>query len=764
MLLSHVKRLCIISASLIVATPLSAAPTVTSVPVTLPTKLQQEVPSCAHSCIRSSLSERFPVACTARGDIECLCSRYGIGGESLGEVTLGCVYASCGNINTAASAYNICLGQKDAVLPTKTALTIVPSSSSSSSSVPSMTSRSSTRSTTSVSRVSITSITRTTLQSIVSSSQSIFVDSISVPATATSTASSTPTPVVAPAANDDRPRMTPAQIAGLSVAAVAAFIIAIGLMALSVFLRRRKERKSVYVNEKNQTRRRERSARFSHYVPVEETPEPLSRSLPPPLPAASRDGPRYPRLVTPSPYSTLGASSLGSGSGRTVMRPGVGTSASVASVPMSQIGLAISAELEGCPAPARPSNHPRQKVTAEHFRPISTRTEATVFEEDDETAARRRSSKLLPTPPVPIMPIRSLQPSRIPSKTPTISTTSSSHTVRRSELFIDIPVRHERPQPKRVVATVPPTSSLPPRRPVPQLQIPSSTSQATSSSTITPASAADIPDYYFTSHSPLARDPTARHESVTPVNKPRVAHAKVRRSPSTTFDSRTVSGTSTRPTFRDSVSSQTSFETADPNDPTPEDDSDERQLTDDSKLSPVAESPIHQLRYPKVPRASNQLVPRSPKTVNLHKSYEEGKPLVQLLPEPPSLLVKRRGEREALQLENKLVLKDPFVTPTRREMRSHRRNLSGHSWEYTPVSGIERSSGNNSPLVNEMDVIRPLSIVKKTDGALRQSREGEEMAGLKSPVWIPHLTPTRKGEDLFISVGWGDNLGGKRKN
>ena len=32
----------------------------------------------------------------------------------------------------------------------------------------------------------------------------------------------------------------------------------------------------------------------------------------------------------------------------------------------------------------------------------------------DELAARRRSSKLLPTPPIPVKPIRSLQPSRLP--------------------------------------------------------------------------------------------------------------------------------------------------------------------------------------------------------------------------------------------------------------------------------------------------------------------------------------------------------------
>ncbi|KAF2627400.1 hypothetical protein BU25DRAFT_63062 [Macroventuria anomochaeta] len=763
MLFSHVKRLCIISAPLIAAAPHNAAPTVTSVSSALPTELQQDVPSCAHSCIRTSLSERFPVACTAQGDIECLCSRYSIIGESLGEVALGCVYASCGSIDAAASAYNVCLGQKNAVLPTKTALTVVPSGTSST------TSRSSTPSTTSTSRATITSIIRTTLQTQVSSSQSVFVDSISLPASATSIPSSTPTSIAAPAATDDRPKMSPAQIAGLSVAAVAAFIIAIGLMALSVFLRRRKERKSMYMNEKDEGRRRQQSARFSHYIPVDDAPAPPAPStrfpIGPPPPAASRDGPAptYPRLVTPSPFSTLGVSTLGSG--RTVVRPGVGTSAKAASVPMSQIGLAISAELGGCPASAKSANHPRQKVTEDHFRPVSTRTENTVFEED-EIAARRRSSKLLPTPPVPIMPIRSLQPSRLPSKAPTTSTTSSSRTVRRSELFLDIPVRHERPQPKRIVAAgLSSTGSPAPKRPAPKLRIPPSSSQqtsTTSTSTITPASAADIPDYYFSSAPPPERDTTPRQDSDTlPVSKTRKAH----RSPSTT-GSRTISKTSTRPTFRDSVSSQTSFETADPNDPTPEDDSSDKQLSDDNKLSPVAESPIHTLRYPKVPRASNQLVPRSPKTAqgSTRRSREEEHSYVRPLPEPSSLLIKRRGEREAVQLEQKLVLKDPFTTPTRREMRAyqtqHKRILSGNSWEHTPASKVERHSYSNSPLVNEEDVVRPLSIVKKTD-VKRESGQGGEMIGLKSPVWIPHLTPTRKGDDLFISVGWGDNLRGR---
>ncbi|KAF2997161.1 hypothetical protein E8E13_005576 [Curvularia kusanoi] len=546
--------------------------------------------------------------------------------------------------------------------------------------------------------------------------------------------------------------MSPAQIAGLTVAAVAAFIIAIGLMALSVFLRRRKERKGTYGSEKDEDQRRQQSRRFSHYVSVEDTPtRPTHLSIGPPPPVVSHDSPRYPRLVTPSPFSTMA-------SGRTVVRPGVGTSTSAASVPMSQIGLAISAELEGCPAPAKSTTHSRPKVTEDHFRPVSTRTEATVFEED-EIATRRRSSKLLPTPPVPVMPIRSLQPSRLPSVVPTTSSSSSSRTARGSELFINIPVRHERPLPKRIVPTGLSTTGSPaPKRSAPHLQIPSISSRKTSStttSTVTPASAVDIPDYYFSSAS-SSRNITPRQDSGTiPVVKTR----KAQRFPSSTTGSRTVSKTSTRPTFRDSISSQTSFETADPNDPTPEDDSENKQLSDDNKLSPVAESPIHGLKYPKVPRASNQLVPRSPMG-STRRSREEGKFYVRALPSPSSLLVKRRGEREAVQLEQQLVLKDPFTTPTRRELRAHQhqhmRNGSANSWEHTPTSKVEQRSYNNSPLANTDIVVRPLSIVKKTD-VQKQSVHGGDSTGLKSPAWVPHLTPTRKGDDLFISVGWGNN-------
>jgi hypothetical protein len=68
------------------------------------------------------------------------------------------------------------------------------------------------------------------------------------------------------------------------------------------------------------------------------------------------------------------------------------------------------------------------------------------------------------------------------------------------------------------------------------------------------------------------------------------------------------------------------------------------------------------------------------------------------------------------------------------------------------------------------DEIKPLNVKRKDSEPLSVRRKRDEMKeinvgrdvdhdaemnGMKSPVWVPRLTPTRKGDDLFISVGWG---------
>ncbi len=771
MFMCRFKRLWISSVLIILALPMQVAPTVAPTPNSLSQALQQNVPQCAQSCLRTSLDERFPVACSGQENLQCLCSRYSNAGESLGEVALGCIYLSCPMDDAQASlssTYGICLGQKDAVMPTKSVLTyVVTSATHTTSPSPSLPT------------VTNTPTITSTLQTQRSSSQSAFADTISPLPSATSSATSTP--VAATTAVEAPPRMTPAQIAGLSVAAVAAFVMAIGLMALSVCLRRRKERRVVFDgDEKGQGQRgKQLSTRFSHYIKVEHAIEP-PKQFPMAPPRALRRGSKQ-------------------GSARPAQRLGVGTSnsSSNSSLPLDQIGLAISAELDGKPvvpqkAPKANAAHQKVAIAAQShtnapFRPVSTMTQETVFEED-EIPSRRRSSMLLPTPPVPIPPIRTLQPSRpVPN-----FAANDLPTGRRSELFLDIPVRHERPQPRRIVAEgiTPNASPLPPSakpatrpRLAPPFQMTSTAtsyeSKATTASSRDASTSGDIIDYYFSSNQSRDQTPKASPARIVrPRESPKTVQIKSKKSHSSTL-SRTASPASTN--VRDSLTSQTSFETTNANDSTPEDEDEDKQLSDDSasnkqQLSPVAESPISKLRYPKVPRASNQLVPRSPKKSPQQHNFRSPR----RAPDASTLLQKRNNALPPLLLESRPRLESPhrdaFTSPPRitsppRRARSHMRSNSTESWSTTPGSktGMDRKSRvqsgswGRSPVMYEQDVVRPLNVRRKRDemSELNIGRDVDvdfDRDGLKSPVWVPRLTPRRKGEDLFLEVGWGDGV------
>ncbi|KAH9877711.1 hypothetical protein J1614_002928 [Plenodomus biglobosus] len=767
MLLSPLKRLCTSLVLLLLASPLKASPTVTS--KALSNILQESVPSCAQSCVRSSLDERFPVACTAQGDVDCLCSHYSNAGESLGEVAVGCVYASCSSLDRIDSAYGICLGRKEAVMPTKTALTYTVIASS----TPRPTSLSSQGSI-----ATSTSVTTTTAQTEPIPSQSAFADTVSTLPPATASTSSTPTP--AANAAEAPPKMTPAQIAGLSVAAVAAFIMAIGLMALSVCLRRRRERRiNVDGDEKGLGgRSRTLSARFSHYVSLGGQSESHVQVPMMPAPVARKN------MTRAGPSSHLANSTPT----RPQQRLGVGTSnaSSNSSLPLDQIGIAISAELDGTSAPVKrlanvvsdANQRARDKAKpSAPFRPFSTLTQETVFEEDD-LPAHRRSSVLPPTLPVPIPPIRNLQPSRSP---PTYEF-SNRQAARRSELYLDIPVRHERPQPTRIIAkdtlsTGPQRSIVPSLRPrlAPPIQMNSSKdSIANTASSRNGSNDGDIIDYYFSS--PKASTPKASPAHfIRPKDSPKAISIRAKKSLSTV--SRHSSRASSNNNNRDSLSSQTSFET-DPNDTTPDSDED-KQLSDDNTkapLSPVAESPISNLRYPKVPRASNQRVARSPLSPSsssqpFASTTPTKKPAPRRGVEPSTLLSKRNNALPPLLLESRPRLnsphRDPFTSPPR--ARPHKRSASTETSSTTPpVRSVDRKSKvqsggwGGSPVMYEEAVVRPLNVRRRRE-EMMEVNVGRDVdvdfvgggeGGLKSPVWVPRLTPTRKGEDLFIRVGW----------
>lgn len=784
MFLSHSGWLCVILPTLIAAKPQKTAPARPK--RSLPPILEQQVPACAQPCLRTSLSELFPFACTIPTDLNCLCSRYSFNGQTLGEVAVGCIYASCSTYHGATSAYNVCLGERYAVAPTLTVLTVVPRTSSTSrlSSMAITSSRPATITTTQI--ISTTASTPRPPQT--SQTDTVIADSVPLISSPTSTASQgTTTPL---AAADPPKTMTPAQIAGLAVAVGAAFVIAIGLMGLTIFLRRRKERREIIeVDEKGTI-----APSPSDYPPR------YSRSF------ALETGPSSRILLPPPPVKTRSPSPRNFGGGDPGLKPfrlstvrHVGShakqpdasietnqtshlprprpeqetlnNASGTSIPLEQIGLAITVEqprastdrneLEFHPPlkeAQRPTMTRRNADTSQ--RPDSVMTQTTLFEEDDV----RRESKLLPAlpqipavPQIPVPPIRSFQPSRPQPTASPIQAAMERSTIRQippqSELFLDIPTRYSRSQPSNANTSDPPSYGT-------QSSARTLKNQSTShtgSSENNPMSAdsevsqvGDIPDYYFTAY----QEPKAIH-SVSPSNLGKAFWSRQepsRRNAKSKLPSSNISRATSRAStnIRDSFSSQTSFETVDPDDPTPEDDGNDRKIAS-GKLSPVAESPIHKLRYPKVPRTSNQLVPRSPKSPQSQMSQSS----LSWQSQPSSLLVKRKGEQGALSLGNPFRTGSPDARATS-EIRRYRQHLRSSSVEtFSPVRSSERSTRTQSSLWPKSPIlfdgsptVRPLTI-RKTQ-LLQTSTE--DMQALKSPIWVPRLTPTRQGDDLFINV------------
>lgn len=805
MLLSHFKRLCTLWPSLISALAQNTDRS-SPAPTSLPASIQRAVPACAQPCLLAALLDRYPLACTSPPNIACLCSRYSSSGETLGEVALTCIYAACPLVEEQAqAAYNICGGQDDIARPTQTALTV--------------TAKSSTRSQAMAPTSSLVQSTPTSTSRSLSSIPSTADESIVADALSTSSpsTSSQPTTTATTAAATSPPSMKPAQIAGLSVAAAAAFIIAIGLMVLSAYLRKRREENDLAEADEEEKRGFPPGfsyQRFSGGSQPTASPREAPKQFPSaPLPVHTDNPPPwspppahviYDRAATPDLPEPYPRRQEAKKAPRRPKRPGsVRPRESTSSaVPLEQIGLAISAgETATSTAKRNASPRPPPKPEAKQQRPsslrlnppdteqrpISTATQGTVFEED-VSPTRRRSSRLLPTPPIPIPPIRALQPSRPPATLnpparPPRSEANRSQGTRQLGLSLDIPIRHSRSlenAPQRPAEL--PKPAAPVSYPI-HLSVPSEhLSRSTSATSTDIDNSGDIPDYYFTTDgsSPESAGPVQGRRQAQ--SSPRLVTIKAKKS-SSTVASRALSKASTN--VRDSISSQTSFESVGSNDPTPEEE-------EEKQLSPVAESPISLLRYPKVPRASNQLVPRSPRSArSSHSLQSQGSPRTALA--PSALLIKRLGEQEALRLEDRLRMDK---SPPRRGGESHGKKYGHHrsiSMETGTSSIVGPSSGPQprahsgqwvqSPAMYDVDMVAPLRIQSRQPPPRQsphrqqyyyhhqqyqagwqpepqpQPKQTPQMEALKSPGWVPNITPTRQGDDLFLSVTYSKPIG-----
>lgn len=739
MLFSHIKKLCTILPALIAAAPHPQTPG----SIQLPDALQKGVSECARECVQTVLLQKYTKAsaCPDTKDLKCLCGRYNDDGYSLGEVALGCVFSKCDSSgDKAAAAYNICFGQEGAAKPTQSVLKVSAGTSFQSKLMPST-------------APAVTPIP--TAQP--TGSDSVFANSASLTGSRSSSPTNTATTVAAAQSQGEGSKaMKPAQIAGIAVAAAATFIVAIGLMALSIFLRRKRERKQLAedkLGEKDSThppnayptrfsrffetpgsnegQGQQREFRYSSMSPPT-IPQNTHSSWPAPPPNAGAFGTeagsishldnRQTNTSSPVKLHALPAvprNSNGRTSNTSLNRPlpkphstvAQSHSNSAASLPLSQIGVAMSSERERSRTRSmrRKSRLRDLRVSINSYkRPESTYTVDTVFEED-AVSTRRRSSMLLPTPPMPPPPVRQHQPA----------------TFKPPGLSLNIPVRHSKFQSEAFTLAEDPFG--------PGFSV---INRAPSNATTI---ATDIPEYYFSPETPNQPDALGPPFTMKPKGSPKVGKTGPKASTSTVSRTRTPSRSSSN--YRDSVASQTSFESIDDDDPTPEDDED-KQLSDARTLTPVAESPISNLRYPKIPRTSNQLVSRSPLTP---KSSSSERSLRKAF-EPSALLVKRRGQQEAITLEHNLQMDSPRRTEVRDYMAGYRRadlrnSKSLEDWNSRQMLGnSKRRQSEHWPasptMYDRSDIQRPIE------------------AALKSPAWIPNLTPTRHGDDLYLNVSY----------
>lgn len=725
--LSHLKRLCTLL-PFSTSAAWSESSTTTASP-TPPNPPQNVLPTCAQPCLQAAIIDQFPVACSSPVSLSCLCAQYSTGGESLGEIALGCLHASCTTVNGSrtTAAYNICLGQRDAVPGTQTALTITLAST--------ITLRSTTepRSSTSTKSDSRNHSPSTTSTSVSRTSSSVDIDSI--PAISFLSTSHSTTTSSAAVATSSAPVtaglvMKPAQIAGLAAGAVAAFVLAIALMALSIFLRRRREK------------REPEDEQGDHFPAVN-----YSRGYPDLFPDA-----RPSDSHSPDRQSWLAASSTNllaasrtevptrkreshRFTGPTIRQVSLAEKIDpfTDSVPLDQIGVAIS---EAGPSTSGTNSVARQQrprslrftINSEQ-RPDSLISQQTLFEEDE----RRRSSKLLPTPPIPVGPAQALQQIGAYPTQPPIRTQPSG-----------LPLQIPRKRPRMLVPASKGSTRLqaPLTGPAPRSE---RTREAVSTFSLG-ASNSDIPDYYFTAHEPPLPALAPAHIESRTRQAELSRGARVRPKASSSTLSRAPSRASSRD--RGSISSQTSFESAD-NDPTPEEEDDTK------KLSPVAESPISTLRYPKVPRASNQLVPRSPRSPRTPQS--QGSPTRPL--EASDSPFRRKEGLDMLAVANRLRMDSPLRPGERFPIKPYQRHTRGSSMDTGSTvpslrhkdrqSRVQSGHWSSSPLMYDIDAVEPLRIRNK-----HQDRAAPEMEALRSPTWIPSLSPpaSRRGDDLFFSV------------
>lgn len=619
--------------------------------VVLPAKLLPSIPTCAQSCVSTEVTEFLvPSECNSSDDAACLCSHYSTSGFTLGEFALGCMIEHCPEDIVNASghqAYSLCSKYSNAVVPTHSVLTMTTSYQPTTSSQ-----------TTQPTAIPTNNVTTTTS----------FLNSVaSVPTSDLSHASSAlPTGLSTTSTQPPKP-LTTGQTVGISVASIAIAALIFGLCFFCCCCVRR--RKKADKKKKKPGMPSRKWFKSSHRLDFQDQSSPTGSKFPSKniTRSTTSAGPlRPPRSSSATPHRSP-RSSMGSFTKspevatqrrfRPSLRPQLEWWKQSSQPDVRHVPDGLKSHRASISSPGRSETRsPRLptpitnitinvKKASKQLRPDSATTRWTVFEEDSKTPTHKL---VLPNPPA--LPKAIFLSPIHPPPGPSFADqyTTSPEEMAKSGLMLQIP-----------------------RKPVrtDESSLPNGISLNTGALrndhlSMPPSSAASyLPAYYTSSDS---RTPVAPKWS--PHEQERFSHPHFAPLP-----------LMPRP-VRSSWASATTFESVDPDESTPENEV-------DKQLSSVS--------YPKVPRPSNQAIPRSPPSTTSSRKV--------------TLAAKRRGEDLSLDL--------------------------GRGSPITNIKEVSESPLRNYNRRNQM---------KKND----QTPQME----LKSPLWEPKLTPSRRGDDLYLSV------------
>lgn len=750
----------------------------------LPHQFEGDVPICARQCLSEYIEEGWTCL---NNNSECLCSQYSSQGFTLGELAYICLQQECETTThgDAIGAYQICSQYSNAVTATHSTLTVPASTTT--AFPPTSTADAAGLGSSSLRH----SQSLRTLSTRTATAESTNHSSSAEPGAMASTASST-TSAAGPAGDANGSQhstsLTPAQAIGISVASMGVVVVAIGVLYLIICLRRR------------QTKVRDEKQERDSYDFVDEAPPRFS-----PFHFGYAD-PRGPLGGFYGQRAELTCEKRNSKWYREhfLAEPVAKFEKGFDYSPKSLQSMSTISQL----LPDKPKATPPQLRTKASPRPPSNLTARTVFEED---RSPQMFSALFPPVGLPANPkafhqTKGAQPHHAKYAG---QLTQSPVSMRQPSLSIEIPKQAGRVVKSPAQAHVP-GPHLRQRSPVQRAR---TVSDARSS-----RSAGSFLNYYASPEADDLRSP----QSPTPIDD----NAQTRRAVPTAI-------TVTKPTYPPravrvtSGASDTSFESTDPDEPTPPEEED-RQLT------PVKEhSPIAGIKYPKVPRSSNQAIPRSPPIgtnispsvksrsspakrqagrayAPLMESRSDSQPSSQArppsqIPRKPlpcyqpqqqypvtpeqqtkqnsslsgsTLAAKRRGDTAAHDLEQKLHIKNSSHSSLKDSKGSINKPLPPlapapkRSPHNSPLKGYGRvASRNNSPVTTRPAglpqqaqrrfPVRPADgstgyrqPTNRTTSTARQTpREVQVDKPVKTPLWEPKLTPSRRGEDLYLQVG-----------